>query len=252
MTTSALIQGKPIETWPTDLYVPAEALQVFLTSFEGPLDLLLYLIQHQNLNILDIPIAEITQQYLQYIDLMKELDIDLAAQYLVMAATLMEIKSRLLLPTPPQPMIPDLRTKLIQQLQEYARYKQAAQDLDALPRLKRDFFPTQVQPQIPKEILLPAIPWSAILQAMREVLERASLFTSHKIMREPLSIRERMTIILEHLKLSQPIYINNLFTIEEGRAGVIITLLAILELAKQSIIQIIQLQPFDNPKVIKK
>ncbi|HAI67943.1 MAG TPA: segregation/condensation protein A, partial [Gammaproteobacteria bacterium] len=190
----ALVHGAPLSKWPTDLYVPPDALQVFLESFEGPLDLLLYLIQRHNLDILNIPIAEITQQYLHYIELMKELQLDLAAEYLVMAALLMEIKSRLLLPTTDKENETenDPRSKLVQQLREYAQYKQAAEDLDALPRIAREIFIASVErPKIPKEIIIPNISWTALLVAMRDVMERATLFTSHQVMSEPLSVRER-------------------------------------------------------------
>jgi len=247
-----IVQGAPLESLPTDLYVPPDALQVFLESFEGPLDLLLYLIQRQNLDILNIPIADITHQYLQYVDLMQEFNLDLAAEYLLMAAILMEIKSRLLLPsTQENEQESDPRAQLVQQLREYAQYKQAAQDLDALPRMERDIFLAVVErPNIPKEIIVPDISWSAMLEAMQDVMERASLFTSHQIMREPLSVRERMSLILEQLKITQTIDFMSFFTLEEGRAGVVVTLLAILELAKESLIQIVQPQPFEMIQVV--
>jgi len=249
----AIVQGTALENWPTDLYVPPDALQVFLESFEGPLDLLLYLIQHQNLDILDIPIAEITQQYLQYVDLMQELNLDLAAEYLLMAAVLMEIKSRLLLPTAEDiEENSEPRSKLVQQLREYAQYKQAAQDLDALARMGRDFWAVSVEPpEIDKEIILPDISWSALLETMRDVMERASLFSSHQVIREPLSVRERMSFILETLKTSPRIDFVDCFTLEEGRAGVVVTLLAILELTKESLIQLVQQQAFGMIQVMK-
>ncbi len=248
----AIVQGTPLDILPIDLYVPPDALEVFLESFEGPLDLLLYLIQRQNLDILNIPIAEVTRQYLQYVDLMQELNLDLAAEYLLMAAVLMEIKSRMLLPsTKENEPESEPRDKLIKQLREYAQYKQAAQDLDALPRIERDIFLATVErPNIPKEVIVPDISWSALLEAMREVIERAELFTSHQIMQEPLSVRERMSLILEQLSSLQPIDFLRLFTLEEGRAGVVVTLLALLELAKESLIQIIQEQPFETIQVV--
>ncbi len=248
---SAIVQGAPLEVWPTDLYVPPDALQVFLERFEGPLDLLLYLIQRQNLEILDIPIAEVTHQYLQYINFMKEMHLDLAAEYLVMAAVLTEIKSRMLLFNSDDKEESDPRSKLVQQLREYAQYKKAAEDLEALPRLARDFFPASAQPhEIPKEIILPTISWSALLEAMRDVMERSALFTSHQVMREPLSVRERMSLILEALKASHRIDFVKCFTLEEGRAGVVVTLLAILELTKESLIQTVQQQPFEMIQVV--
>ncbi len=250
-----IVQGTPFEKWPTDLYVPADALQIFLESFEGPLDLLLYLIQKQNFDILNIPIAEITRQYLQYVELMKQINLDLAAEYLVMAAVLMEIKSRLLLPSNEEEDSKDdedPRTKLIKQLREYAQYKQAAEDLDTLPRMDRDVFIAMAEPpDIPKEVIIPNVTWTALLEAMRDVMERAALFTSHQIIREPLSVRERMTFILDSLTASPNIKFIDCFTLAEGRAGVVVTLLAILELAKESIIKIIQQQPFEIIQVIK-
>jgi segregation and condensation protein A len=250
----ALVEGEPLSKWPTDLYVPPDALQVFLESFEGPLDLLLYLIQHQNLDILNIPIAEITQQYLQYIELMKELQLDLAAEYLVMAALLMEIKSRLLLPIlskDNETQSDDPRNKLVQQLREYAQYRQAAQDLDALPRIGREIFIAKVKrPKIPKEVVIPNVSWTSLLVAMRDVMERAVLFTSHQVMREPLSVRERMTFILEKLKTDSRLDFVDCFTLEEGRAGVVVTVLALLELTKESLIQIVQEQPFEMIQVV--
>lgn len=251
-THPAIVEGTPLETLPTDLYVPPDALQVFLESFEGPLDLLLYLIQHQNLDILNIPIAEIIRQYLQYVDFMQELNLDLAAEYLLMAAVLMEIKSRLLLPSSKENETEsDPRTQLVKQLREYAQYKQAAQDLDAIPRMERDIFLAGVeQPDIPKEIIVPDISWTALRDAMRDVMERADLFTSHQVMREPLSVRERMSFILERLKTAQRINFMTLFTLEEGRAGAVVTLLAILELTKESLIQIVQEQPFEMIQVV--
>ncbi|HIE00550.1 MAG TPA: segregation/condensation protein A [Thiotrichaceae bacterium] len=249
----ALVHGAPLSKWPTDLYVPPDALQVFLESFEGPLDLLLYLIQRHNLDILNIPIAEITQQYLHYIELMKELQLDLAAEYLVMAALLMEIKSRLLLPTTDKENETenDPRSKFVQQLREYAQYKQAAEDLDALPRIAREIFIASVErPKIPKEIIIPNISWTALLVAMRDVMERATLFTSHQVMCEPLSVRERMSLILEKLKTASRLDFVDFFTLEEGRAGVVVTVLALLELTKESLIQIVQEQPFEMIEVV--
>lgn len=252
-TSYAVVQGHFLEVWPKDLYVPPHALQIFLESFEGPLDLLLYLIQNQHLDILNIPIAEITQQYLHYIELMKESNLDLASEYLLMAAILMEIKSRMLLPLPKKSdhePHEDPRTRLVQQLQEYARYKQAAQDLDSLPQIGRDIFSVMVAAQVPKEVVLPHIPWSAVLQAMRDIIERTTLYASHKIMREPLSVRERMTTILEKLTTARQMNFVDFFTPEEGRAGAVVTLLALLELAKQVVIHIMQTQPFDVLQVI--
>jgi segregation and condensation protein A len=249
---SAIVQGTPLEKWPKDLYVPPDALQVFLEGFEGPLDLLLYLAQRQNLDILNIPIAEIIGQYLKYIDLMKEMHLDLAAEYLVMAAMLTEIKSRLLLPSSKESgSEDDPRNKLVEQLREYAQYKQAAQDLDALPRIGREIFIASIEkPKIPKEVIIPEINWEALLVAMRDVMARTVLFTSHQVLREPLSVRERMSLILETLKTSQHIDFVDCFTLEEGRSGVVVTVLALLELTKESLVQIVQQKPFDMIQII--
>lgn len=243
----AIVQGTPLKSLPADLHVPINALKVFLESFEGPLDLLLYLIQHHNLDILDIPIAEITRQYLEYIELMKELRLDLAAEYLVMAAELTEIKSRILLPTPqdtPQSE-PDPRTKLVRQLREYARYKIAAQNLMNLPQWGRDFLPIAIAiPDLPRELIVPPVDLTSLLSVMQEVLARAELFSSHQVIQEPLSVRERMSSVLAHLKMHSQIDFTSLFTAAEGRAGVVVTLLAILELTKESLVKITQTQPF--------
>ena len=236
--------------------MPPEALRIFLESFEGPLDLLLYLIQNQHIDILNISITAITQQYLRYIELMTELQLDLAAEYLLMAALLSEIKSRLLLPTvaiaDTNEPNEDPRAKLVEQLQEYARYKQAAQQLADLPQIGRDIFPaTVVKPEIVAEIIIPPISWSELLATMQAVMKRASFFSSHQVLREPLSVRERMSLILAALNQSPAIEFIQLFTLEEGRAGVVVTLLAILELAKESLIQLVQSQPFATIQVLK-
>jgi segregation and condensation protein A len=247
------VQGAAFDNLPNDLYVPPDALKVFLEDFEGPLDLLLYLIQRQNFDILNIPIAEITRQYLQYVDLMKELHLDLAVEYLVMAAVLMEIKSRMLLPNSnPEILDPaDPRTRLIQQLQEYAQYKQAAQNLAALPQLGREIFPVSVDVNTPLQPrVIPNISLSTVLAAMQDVMARASLFSSHQVTREPLSVRERMSFILERLQYQRCIEFIDLFTLEEGRAGVVVTFLAILELVKESLVQLIQLQAFGTIQVM--
>lgn len=251
---SAIIHGTPLEHLPLDLYVPAEGLRVFLTTFEGPLDLLLYLIQHQNLNIFDIPIAEITAQYVQYVELIKALHLDLAAEYMVMAAELTAIKSRSLLPTPPDndTPTPDPRTKLVSQLAEYARYKQAAQDLVALPQVGREVFPVMVAiPDLPREVRIPKVHLSALLYVMQGMIARARLFSSHQVVQEPLSVRERMSFVLERLKLKTDVNFIECFTVAEGKAGVVVTLLALLELNRESLIQIVQAQTFTQPIIVK-
>jgi segregation and condensation protein A len=233
---------------PTDLYIPPDALQVFLSSFEGPLDLLLYLIQRQNLDILNIPIAEVTRQYLHYIELMQELRLDLAAEYLVMAAVLVEIKSRLLLPVHKankQDNAEDPRIELVRQLEEYARYKKAAQALSIMPQVGRDVFLARVEsPDIAREREIPPVSLSALLYAMQGVTERLTLYTSHQIAREPLSVRERMSHIISELAQGEQLEFSQLFTITEGRAGAVVTLLAVLELVREAVIRLSQHDAF--------
>lgn len=256
---TAIVQGTRLESLPTDLYIPPEALQISLDNFEGPLDLLLYLIQRHHFDILNIPMLEITRQYLHYVELMKTLHLDLAVEYLLMAAMLIEIKSRLLLPTPASIVNADSeeaggdpRLKLVKQLQDYARYKQAAQDLDALPRCGRDRLLTMAAvPQLPKDIQVPNIPWPVLLQTLRDIMARVKFFTAHRVVLEPLSVRERMGLILVSLQTAPTINFNCLFTVEEGRAGVVVTFLAILELVKESLIRVEQAQPFDLIQLIR-
>ncbi len=243
----AIVQGAPLLALPLDLYIPPDALEVFLDAFEGPLDLLLYLIKRQNLDILDIPIASITDQYMEYVELMKELKLELAAEYLVMAAMLAEIKSRLLLPRPESAgeEEEDPRAELIRRLQEYERFKQAAQDLDALPRLERDVF--AVHAEIPPghhNRIPPAVDLREVLLALREVLARADLFASHRVEKESLSLRERMSLVLERLRGGAFVRFTELFEISEGRAGVVVTFLALLELIKAATLELVQTGPF--------
>lgn len=229
---------------PEDLYIPPDALAVFLEAFEGPLDLLLYLIRKQNLDILDIPIAEITRQYISYIELMQELNIDLAAEYLLMAALLAEIKSRLLLPKPKNPEAEeeDPRAELIRRLQEYERFKKAAEDLGDLPQEGRDIFLTHVEP--PVRELLATEPFvgdfSLLLEAMRDVLQRAQLQKSHIIAEEALSLEQRFREVLARLASGETVIFYELFTVKEGRIGVVVTFMAILELLKQKMIELVQ------------
>ena len=243
----AVVQGEPWSTLPRDLYIPPDALEVFLDAFEGPLDLLLYLIKRQNLDVLEIPIAEITRQYMEYVDLMKELRLDLAAEYLVMAAMLAEIKSRMLLPRSidSEEEEGDPRAELIRRLQEYERYKQAGEDLDALPRLGRDVF--QIEVDVPDKIIErrpPDVELREILSALKEVLQRADMFTHHRIELEPLSVRERMSAVLEKLRDDKFTEFTRLFNIEEGRQGVVVTFLASLELIKGAFIEIVQAEDY--------
>jgi len=238
----AFIQGAPITELPKDLYIPPDALEVFLEAFEGPLDLLLYLIKRQNIDILDIPIARITEQYMRYIELMDELQLELAGEYLLMAAMLAEIKSRMLLPKPQsEEDEEDPRAELVRRLQEYERYKQAAEDMDQLPRYERDIFGTIIEfPDRKSEVPKPDVSMESILKVFAEVLHRAEMFSHHHVQREPLSVRERMTIILDRINADDFTNFQDLFTVQEGRAGVIVTFLAILELIRESLIEMVQ------------
>jgi segregation and condensation protein A len=243
----AVVQGEPWSTLPKDLYIPPDALEVFLDAFEGPLDLLLYLIKRQNLDILDIPIAQITAQYMQYVELMKELRLELAAEYLVMAAMLAEIKSRMLLPRheESEEQEDDPRAELIRRLQEYERYKQAAEDIDALPRMGRDQFQTEVEvPDRVVEKRHPEVDLREVLLALHEVLHRAEMFSRHHVQLEPLSIRERMSEILATVRADTFTDFYTFFTLEEGRLGVVVTFLAILELLRESLVEMVQAEPF--------
>jgi len=239
----AMVRGQPLLQMPQDLYIPPDALEVILESFEGPLDLLLYLIRRQNLDILDIPIYAITCQYIDYINLMQELKLELAAEYLVMAAILAEIKSRMLLPRPAdlEGAEDDPRADLIRRLQEYERFKKAAEDIDALPRQDRDFFPVSADPgerhitRVP-----PPVAMKELLLALHDVLKRADLFVQHNVQRETLSVRERMSQVLATLTDLEFHRFDSLFLVEEGRLGVVVTFLAILELAKESLLDILQ------------
>ena len=243
----AVVQGAPQYTLPKDLYIPPDALEVFLDAFEGPLDLLLYLIRRQNLDILEIPIADITAQYMSYIDMMSDLRLELAAEYLVMAAMLAEIKSRMLLPRPSEEEDEgeDPRAELIRRLQEYERFKQAAEDLNELPQLGRDVYPVRAE-LMDKHIdrKPPDVDLRELLYALRDVLHRADMFTSHHVSREPLSLRERMSRVLEALGSEQFTDFTALFDISEGRPGVVVTFMAVLELIKQSLIELVQAEPF--------
>jgi len=243
----AIVLGQAITELPHDLYIPPDALEVFLEAFEGPLDLLLYMIKRQNLDILDIPIAEITHQYMEYVDLMKEIRLELAAEYLVMAAMLAEIKSRMLLPRPSaESEEEDPRAELVRRLQEYERFKKAAEDINTLPQLNRDVFPVAVEPPSRSRLvrLDPKVDLPEVLMAFREVLARAEMFSHHHVLMEPLSVRERMSSILSVVNDKKFTEFVTLFTPEEGRRGVVVTLLAILELLKESLIEMIQTETY--------
>ncbi len=238
----ALVQGAPITELPKDLYIPPDALEVFLEAFEGPLDLLLYLIKKQNLDILDIPLSKITEQYMSYIDMMETLQLELAGEYLLMAAMLAEIKSRMLLPRQTEDEEEDdPRAELIRRLQEYERYKQAAEKIDELPRYERDLFATVAEfPGRKINHSPPDVSMDSILRVFAEVIKRAEMFSHHMVHREALSVRERMGIVLEKVNPDTFTDFEELFNVEEGRGGVIVSLLAILQLVKDSLIQLVQ------------
>ena len=243
----AKVGGQPWTRIPQDLYIPPDALEVFLEAFEGPLDLLLYLIRRQNLNILDIPIAEVTRQYMDYLALMQEMRLELAAEYLLMAAWLAEIKSRLLLPLPAQTEAEEVdpRAELVRRLQEYERFQRAAQMLDTLPRLERDVFSASAAPverQIQRDP--PPVSLADLLNALRDVMTRAELFGHHHIQRESLSVRERMSQVLEQLDAQNFTAFTTLFRPEEGRMGVVVTFMAVLELLREALLELVQVESF--------
>ncbi len=243
----AIVDGEPVTEPPRDLYIPPQALKVFLEAFEGPLDLLLYLIRRQNLDVLDIPIAEITRQYLEYIDLMRELELELAGEYLLMAAMLAEIKSRMLLPRPPSEAAEeeDPRAELVRRLQEYERFKRAAEDIDRLPRLERDVFVAQGE-LVERAVapLLPEVTLREMLLAFKDVISRAAMFAHHHVQRERLSVRQRMSEIIERLQGGELIDFSQLFRVEEGRMGVTVTFVALLELLREGLLDIVQAETY--------
>ena len=242
----AVVHGQPVLQIPQDLYIPPDALEVILDAFEGPLDLLLYLIRRQNLDILDIPVAEITRQYVDYINVMQELRFELAAEYLLMAAILAEIKSRMLLPRPvtEEGEEGDPRAELVRRLQEYERFKQAAEDLDALPHQDRDTTPVHADvPDRAAVKLPPPVELKEMLLALHDVLKRAELFSGHAIKREALSVRQRMGDVLTRLEDGKFHRFESMFTPEEGKLGVLVTFLAMLELAKEQLLDIVQEAP---------
>jgi chromatin segregation and condensation protein Rec8/ScpA/Scc1 (kleisin family) len=244
----AMVNGEPFTQLPRDLYIPPQALEVFLEAFEGPLDLLLYLIRRQNLNILDIPLAEITRQYMKYIDVMAELQLELAGEYMVMAATLAEIKSRMLLPRPKvntEGNEEDPRAELVRRLQEYERFKRAAEGIDTLPRLERDVWATSAELKDRQVVrLLPTITLQEMLLAFKDVVVRSEMFAHHHIQRERLSVRARMGDILSTLEHSSFVEFARLFRPEEGRMGVTVTFVAVLELVREGLIEIVQAEPY--------
>lgn len=243
----AVVEGQPITQLPEDLYIPPDALEVFLEAFEGPLDLLLYLIKRQNLDILDIPVAQITHQYVGYIDLMHDLHLELAGEYLVMAAMLAEIKSRMLLPRPVSEDSDedDPRAELVRRLQEYERYKKAAEDIDALPRMERDFQQAEIEMCERKVVhILPEVTLKELLISFREVLARSDMYAHHHVQMERLSVRQRMSDVLINLRQREFVDFTSLFDPVEGKLGVVVTFLAVLELLRESLVELVQSEPF--------
>lgn len=243
----AIVEGQPVTELPQDLYIPPYALEVFLEAFEGPLDLLLYLIRRQNIDILDIPIAEITRQYVQYIDLMKELQLELAGEYLLMAAMLAEIKSRMLLPRTEADEMeePDPRAELVRRLQEYERFKRAAESIDSLPRIERDVYQATADVlERPIVTRLPDLTLKEMILAFRDVLVRADMYAHLHMQRETLSVRQRMSEVLDQLRGDGFRDFRSLFDPTEGRMGVTVTFLALLELLREGLIDLVQNEPF--------
>ncbi len=244
----AIVNGEAITQLPKDLYIPPQALEVFLEAFEGPLDLLLYMIRRQNLDILDIPIADITRQYMDYIGLMADMQLELAGEYLVMAATLAEIKSRMLLPRAVDPNAGeegDPRADLVRRLQEYERFKTAAESIDRIPRMDRDTWVAGAELGERKSSRpLPQVAMQEMLMALQEVMQRSEMFAHHHIRRERLSVRVRMSDILASLESRSFVEFVKLFKAEEGRMGVTVTFVAILELVREGLIDIVQTEAY--------
>jgi segregation and condensation protein A len=244
----AVVEGQPIIEMPRDLYIPPQALEVFLEAFEGPLDMLLYLIRRQNLDILDIPIAEITRQYMRYIELMQVLQLELAGEYLLMAATLAEVKSRMLLPrvgTDDSSEESDPRAELVRRLQEYERFKRAAEGIDRMPRLERDTWVASADLVDRKVVRIPPqVTLQEMLIAFQDVLSRSDMFAHHHVQREPLSVRQRMTDVLAALQSNAFVDFVRLFNAEEGRRGVTVTFVAILELLREGLIELVQSEAY--------
>ena len=242
----ARLYGEPLLEMPRDLYIPPDALEIILEAFEGPLDLLLYLIRKENLDILDIPMAPLTRQYLEYVEAMRATNLELAAEYLVMAATLMEIKSRLLLPRPPaaEAAEEDPRAELVRRLLEYERIKKAAQQLDQLPQLGRDVLAVSVWVERVVTDQLPGVDAQDLAEAWRALLHRARLSRHHRVSREELSVREHMSGILRRLQERRVLEFGELFDPARGVAVLVVTLLAVLELARESLLELTQSESF--------
>jgi segregation and condensation protein A len=243
----AVVMGQAVTELPKDLYIPPQALEVFLEAFEGPLDLLLYLIKRQNLDILEIDVSQVTEQYMHYVELMDAMQFELAGEYLLMAAMLAEIKSRMLLPrsSEVEDDEEDPRAQLIRRLQEYERFKKAAEDIEEMPRVERDTWVGSANPpNLNRTRPDPDVDMRELLLALGEVMRRADMFESHHIQREALSTRERMSEVLEALSGQQFVPFVSLFTTNEGRLGVVVTFLAVMELIKESLVEIVQTESF--------
>ena len=243
----AIVDGEPVTQLPQDLYIPPYALKVFLEAFEGPLDLLLYLIRRQNLDVLDIPIADITKQYVEYIEMMQELQLELAGEYLLMAAMLAEIKSRMLLPRSEESEEDedDPRAELVRRLQEYERYKKAAEDINALPRMERDYLQVSAEVMDRKiDVKPPDVKMQELLFAFKDVLARAEMFAHHHIQKEALSVRQRMSEVLSTLTSEAFTGFADLFDPQEGRMGVVVTFIALLEFLRERLIDLVQADAF--------
>ncbi len=243
----ARLYGEPLFALPQDLYIPPDALQVFLEAFEGPLDLLLYLIRKQNFNILDIPMAGVTRQYLEYVEEIRANNLELAAEYLLMAAMLIEIKSRMLLPpkkTAEGEEAEDPRAELVRRLLEYEQIKLAAQQLAEIPQYGRDFLRAQVYVEQALQPRFPDVHVNELQQAWRDILQRAKLVQHHRISREELSVREHMSLVLRQLQGRKFVEFGELFDVSKGVPVLVVTFIAMLELAKETLIELTQAEAF--------
>jgi len=246
----AFVNGEAMIEKPEDLYIPPDALELILEAFEGPLDLLLYLIRKQKFDIVNLPVYQVTKQYMEYVDLMLELKLELAAEYLLMAAILAELKSRLLLPKRPdaEEDEDDPRAELIRRLKEYELIKHAAQELDGIPRQERDLFTARAEPNdsVAAIKILPTVNLRELVLSFQSAMQRAQAFEHHHIEPEALSTRERMAMILEKISSEHFTGFDQLFTATEGRAGLVVTFIAILELVKENLIELLQGEAYGN------
>lgn len=243
----ARLYGEPLSTCPEGLYIPPEALRIFLTSFEGPLDLLLYLIRKQKFDIMDIPMAELTEQYMRYVDLVRENDLELAAAYLVMSATLMQIKSRLLLPSVrvhDGEEVEDPRAELMRRLEAYEQIRAAALRMQALPRIDRDFHIASADLNVPKEVPLPEVKAQELVSAWKDVVRRLQLRDRHRVSRQELSVREHMSALLRMLRQQTMVTLSMLWEQTPDRESQTVWFLAMLELAKEEMVILTQAEPY--------